>query len=340
LASDEHLFVWRPESPSVARVRFELKEAGNSSLVSLDVRSERTRPLRTTFLLPALIGALALAAIPALGATTSSPPVGTAASSVDLRTAPGAVPYGDGWAIPLEAAKPSWLTPELEQQVIAAEGTPVAAPTDAPLPSEVGIRPGSWMISPAGCTMNFVFRQSGALAIGTAGHCVNRIGEHVILLTLAPGTENPVLVDIGTVITTHDNGVGDDFALVSIRPALNAWVSATTALIGGPCGGYYGSGPEIVAHYGHGLAIGTGGTPRVGVALTWNSASFGWDGAAILGDSGSPVRVTNLKAAGDLTHLVVDTNWLPSFIAGTRIGKILQIATGWTLVNSPLCLGL
>jgi hypothetical protein len=302
--------------------------------------TKRTMLLHFRFVLLTIVAALALAAIPALGAGTSKPAVGTSADSVVLSTMSGAVPYGDGWAIPLEAAKPSWLTPELEQRVLAAEGTPLAAPTDAPLPSEVGIRPGSWMISPAGCTMNFVFRQSGAFAIGTAGHCVNRIGEHVILLTLAPGTENPVLVDIGTVITLHDNGVGDDFALVSIRPALNPWVSGTIALIGGPCGGYYGSGPEIVAHYGHGLAIGTGGTPRVGVALTWKSASFGWDGAAILGDSGSPVRVTNLKAAGDLTHLVVDTNWLPSVIAGTRIGKILQIATGWTLVNSPLCLGL
>lgn len=217
------------------------------------------------------------------------------------------------------------------------EETPLAAPTDAPLPSEVGIRPGSWMVSPAGCTMNFVFQKNGALAIGTAGHCVDKTGEHVILLTLAPGTENPVLVDIGTVITRHDNGIGDDFALVSIRPALNPWVSGTTALIGGPCGAYSGSGPETVAHYGHGLGIGTGGTPRVGVALTWKSTSFGWDGAAIFGDSGSPVRVTDLKAAGDLTHLVVDTRWLPSFIAGTRIGKILQIANGWALVNSPLC---
>jgi hypothetical protein len=47
--------------------------------------------------------------------------------------------------------------------------------------------------------------------------------------------------------------------------------------------------------------------------------------------------VTDLKAAGDLTHLVVDANWLPSFIAGTRIGKILDIANGWQLVASPLC---
>src|SRR5213078_282599 len=84
-------------------------------------------------------------------------PVGTMAGSVSLQNAPGAVPYETGWAIPLAGARPAWFTPELEQQVIAAGGMPVAAPTDAPLPSEIGIRPGSWMISPYGCTMNFVF---------------------------------------------------------------------------------------------------------------------------------------------------------------------------------------
>jgi hypothetical protein len=108
--------------------------------------------------------------------------------------------------------------------------------------------------------------------------------------------------------------------------------------VGGPCGAYSGSGPETVAHYGHGLAIGTGGTPRAGLALTWQATAYGWSGAGIFGDSGSPVRVTDLKAAGDLTHLVVDTRWLPSYIAGTRIGKILQIAGGWTLASSPICL--
>jgi hypothetical protein len=264
-------------------------------------------------------------------------PVGTSAESVNLWTAPGAIPYEDDWAIPLAGARPDWFTPALEQAVLAAAGTPVAAPTDAPLPGEVGIRPGSWMLSPYGCTMNFVFAKSGSFAIGTAGHCVDKTGQSVILLTLAPGGSNPVLVDIGTVIARHENGIGDDFALVSIRPELYPWVSATTALVGGPCGAYSGSGPETVAHYGHGLGIGTGGTPRVGVALTWKADAFGWDGAAIFGDSGSPVRVTDLKAAGDLTHLVVNTKWLPSFIAGTRIGKMLQIANGWSLVDSPLC---
>jgi hypothetical protein len=186
--------------------------------------------------------------------------------------------------------------------------------------------------------MNFVFARNGNLAIGTAGHCVDQIGQHVVLLTLTPETENPVLVDIGTVIARRDNGIGDDFALVRIRPELSSWVSSTTAIIGGPCGQYAGSGPETVAHYGHGLVIGTGGTPRPGVALTWERDAFGWDSLAFFGDSGSPVRVTNLAAAGNLTHLVVSSDWLPSVIAGTRIGRILEIAKGWMLMDSPLCL--
>jgi hypothetical protein len=291
-----------------------------------------------TFVIVALSVSLLLSAgMNATAAGGDHDPVGTDPARIDLRSAPGAQPYEDGWAVPLAGARPSWFTPELEAQVLAAGGTPVAAPTDAPLPGEVGIRPGSWMIAPYGCTMNFVFTRNGTYGIGTAGHCVDKTGQHVVLLTLAPGTDNPVLVDIGTVVARHENGIGDDFALVSINPVLYPWVNGTTALVGGPCGAYSGAGPETVAHYGHGLALGSGGTPRVGVALTWKADSFGWDGAAIFGDSGSPVRVTDLEAAGDLTHLVVDTKWLPSFIAGTRIGKMLQIANGWTLVNSALC---
>jgi hypothetical protein len=99
----------------------------------------------------------------------------------------------------------------------------------------------------------------------------------------------------------------------------------------------HGLGPEPVFHYGHGLAVGTGGTPRAGLALRWDSTAFGWSGAAARGNSGSAVRVnTGMQAADDLTHLVVDTTWLPSYIAGTRMNRILQIA-GRPLANSPLC---
>jgi hypothetical protein len=271
--------------------------------------------------------------ITATGASAGTPALG---SSPNWRTVDGAVPYGNGHAIPLKAAKPAWFTDALAARVHAANGAPVAAPPEAPLPGEVGIRPGSWMIAPAGCTMNFVFGSPGSYSIGTAGHCGNA-GEPVTLLTVAPGGANPVLVDVGTIQKSVNGGIGNDFALVSIRPELQEWVSPTIAVVAGPCGSYSGSGPEPVFHYGHGLAVGTGGTPRAGLALTWQADAFGWSGAAPPGDSGSAVRVnTGMQAAGDLTHLVVDTNWLPSYIAGTRMGRILQIA-GQPLANSPLC---
>jgi hypothetical protein len=301
------------------------------------VEVSAVRQTRLTLLALVAVLAVVVLAVPPASAGSGPPAVGTPAESVDLRTVPGAAPHENGWAVPLKGAKPEWLTPELEREVLAANGAPVAAPLDAPLPGEVGIRPGSWEISPYGCTMNFIFSSGGSLGIGTAGHCVDNVGQHVILLTLAPGGQNPVLVDVGAVVARHDNGIGDDFALVSINPVLHPWVDATTAVVAGPCGRYTGSGPETVWHYGHGLVIGTGGTPRAGLALTWQTDAFGWDGLAIFGDSGSPVRVTDLKAAGDLTHLVVDTEWLPSFIAGTRINKMLQIAGGWSLKNSAIC---
>jgi hypothetical protein len=280
----------------------------------------------TAALLAVLI--MLLSAAPA----SAAPPLG----SQDWQTAEDAVPFGDGYALPLRAAQPSWFTPELAAQVEAANGVPVAAPNDAPLPGEVGIRPGSWMIAPSGCTMNFIFGSPGSYSIGTAGHC-GKAGEHVVLLTLAPGGANPVLVDIGTIQKSVNGGIGNDFAIVPIRPELQSWVSPTIAVVAGPCGSYTGSGPEAVFHYGHGLAIGSGGTPRAGLALKWERDAFGWTGAAIFGDSGSPVRVnTGMQAAGDLTHLVVDSRWLPSYIAGTRMGRILAIA-GQPLANSPLC---
>ncbi|MDQ3829919.1 MAG: S1 family peptidase [Candidatus Tectomicrobia bacterium] len=312
-------------------------------------------PARLRLLIPLALVTALLAFSSTATAESTLPKLGASGSSADLRSVPGTVEFSSGYAVPLRADKPSWLTPELEQRALASPGTPLAAPTDAPLPSEVGIRPGSWMISPAGCTMNFVFRKSGALGIGTAGHCVDKTGQHVILLTLAPGNGNPVLVDIGTVVARADGGVGNDFALVSIYPSLWSWVSPTTAVVGGPCGAYTGSGlvsvsnpvrgiqvpfvkglqigptafgPETVWHYGHGLAIGTGGTPRAGAALIWGPDYFAWDSPSIFGDSGSPVRITDLKAAGNLTHLVADSRFLRSFVAGMRISTMLNIASG------------
>lgn len=293
------------------------------------------------------------------------PRAGTDPAAADPGTVAGATRLANGaWAIPLRGAKPAWLTPELEAQ--AAKG-PTRAPEaaqpvgpDVPLSGYVGIRPGSEMVAPAGCTMNFVFQKSGVYAIGTAGHCVDKVGQPVTLLTIAPGSpprpENLVLVEIGTVISRTEAGIGADFALVSIKPELQSWVFPTEAGVGGPCGVYAGDGtlPDVegwnplvrgenpieagegIFHYGHGLGIGTGGTPRAGVATAWTTDAYYWAGAVIFGDSGSAARIQDLRAAGNVTHLVVDLKY-PAYNAGTRITKMLSLAKGYSLVNSPYC---
>ena len=275
-------------------------------------------------------------------------PVGTDAATLSREELGEATFYDENWlAVPLKGKTPDWFTPQLREELAASPTGVLAAPADAPLPGEVGIRPGSWMIAPSGCTMNFIFQKRGAYAIGTAGHCA-KVGDEVTLLTLAPNSGNPVLVNIGKVVTSKDAGVGNDFALVSIRPELNDWVFPTMSVVGGPCGAFYGSGAQTIFHYGHGLGIGTGGTPRAGVGLGWKTDAFGWASPAIYGDSGSAVRIGDLKAAGDLTHLLVfvgrfPDSWLQdwagtgSVIGGTRIGKMLQIASGYSLVSSPVC---
>lgn len=320
----------------------------------------------------AVVGALlltALVGLPARGASVGTGPVvpsaGADPASVDPSTVKGAQQLPDGsWAVPLRGDKPDWLTRKHEER---AKGKPAPAPEqaqpvgpDVPLSGYIGIRPGSQMVSPAGCTMNYVFQKNGVYAIGTAGHCVDKVGQSVILLTIAPGTpptaDNLVLVEIGEVIAKADGGIGNDFALVSIKPELQSWVFPTQAVVAGPCGAYTEDGTlpdvegwnpfvrgenpieagETIYHYGHGLGIGTGGTPRSGVATAWTSDAYYWAGAVIFGDSGSAARVQDLRAAGDVTHLVVNLKY-PGYNAGTRITKMLSIAKGYSLVDSPYC---
>lgn len=288
-------------------------------------------------------------------------PVCLALLLVSILVGPSASPApGEGWrrlddgrlVKPLRAEPPSWLTPELLAE--AKKGptpAPAAAIPDAPASGFVGIRPGTMMIFPSGCTMNFVFRNGGSLGIGTAGHCAEG-GERVTVLTVAPGGSIPVLAEIGSVATRQDSGIGSDYAIVKIDPVYHPWVFPTIAEIGGPCGTYTGSGlveagvprvfakqnttlgPQTLFHYGHGLGIGTGGTPRTGVALYWERYAYYWDSPSMLGDSGSPVRIGTLEAAGNLTHLVVDTQRPGAAVAGTRISKMLG---SWSLVDSPYC---
>ena len=251
----------------------------------------------------------------------------------------------------LRRATPAWYTAKQQRKVERSEEGWTPAPVDAPLPGEVGIRPGSWMISPYWCTMNFIFQKSGTVAIGTAGHCVEP-GEPVVLLTLAPSSGIPVLVELGRVLLHRDAGIGKDYALVEIPPQHYDWIFPTMGVVGGPCGVYAENTPQPVFHYGHGLGVGTGGTPRAGMGfslengtlpikirgldLTWDSDSIVWAGLINGGDSGSGVRIGTLPAVSNLTHGIGITGLEPSALAwGTRVTTITN--SGWQLVNSPLC---
>jgi len=304
------------------------------------------------------IGALATLTASLAGVTSvsASPEAGRLPTGLPK----DAVPLGEGrYALELKAPKPDWYTDRLHRRVVAAakRGKTVALPDSANVKTSLlfaGIRPGAWMISPAGCTMNYVFGSAGgnlplkmsgpvALAvksgkrraraptaggayIGTAGHCT-KVGDEVTLIA-APG----VLMNIGRTVKSVDRGIGNDFALVKVRSEMAQFVNPSMAHVGGPTGAGDPVFGDPVVHTGHGVVIGTGGTPRPGL-VTWEGAErgrevdgYGWDGAAIFGDSGSPVRHADGVAVGNLTHLVIAPNVFPAFIVGTNISRIKKIA--------------
>ncbi|HET8959983.1 hypothetical protein [Nocardioides sp.] len=266
-----------------------------------------------------LVLALPLASAPAAGVPTDSTP--TEARFVELK-----------------APQPDWYTPALHDRVMAAaargEGVPVpeGVDYDASGLAFTGIRPGAWIIAPSGCTTNFVFGSGRDYFIGTAGHCAE-VGDEVTLIA-APG----VLMNIGRTVKSVDRGVGNDFALIDVRPSMEQYVNPSMTYFGGPTGVGSPQPTDVVEHAGHGLVIGTGGTPRAGVVVYRGNGdggdAFAWVGAASPGDSGSAVRLANGQAAGDLTHIVVGGPYVPGDVAGTTIERMLRIA-GKPLATAP-----
>ena len=241
----------------------------------------------------------------------------------------------------LKTPAPEWYTQELQQRVVAAGPRGVALPEQAAIPTSsltfLGIRPGQLLLLTEGggtslCTSNFVFTNGTDYFIGTAGHCGN-VGAQVTMLFLPLG-----LVDIGNVVlSTGDAGIGHDFALIRIDPALDQHVSPSLAYWGGPTGVYAGSGPAVVQHAGWGLVVGTGGTPRVGLGIEWTANEWRFEGVILNGDSGSGAIVLGGLAAGNITHIAVDSRvFPPAFMAGTSMTKIMRILGGtYRLATCP-----
>jgi hypothetical protein len=260
------------------------------------------------------------------------------------------------------AVRPSWLTPAFQRRLLGSGTSGVRLPKGATLPGGVsedlaaglalpGIRPGQWLLTLLGsdgsdslfgwCTANFVFKKGSAWGLGTAGHCGNT-GQPVSAYVVPPLTSGklPGLYVIGKIGVSHNNGIGDDFAMIDISPQFASWMNPTMPVWGGPSGSYRGSQVGLpVKHFGHGLVFGTGGTPRAGVSLRWDidhGNGFSWASPSSPGDSGSGVMVLTGEAAGDLTHIVLDVQGNVIGIAGTRMPKILRIASGWRLVGGSV----
>jgi hypothetical protein len=276
----------------------------------------------------------------------------------------------------LEQARPSWFTPELEARILAAGSKGVEVElteqqqlevnclgTSPPSVSTSGVSvqavaAGGCMISPNGCTMNFIFTDGVSKYIGTAGHCV--AGGRTVVMQVAsrvsPVEESSVIVTlaaIGKVAKSVNSGIGRDFAIVKIDPAWPVVSGVSGGL--GPTGTFCGDPlGQPVMHYGHGyIFFVEQGHPKFGevipdVSLIFKPSleGFNWVGYGLPGDSGSGVMNDAGLAVGDLTHgLAILGIPVPGLSFGTTMGAIFNIlGPGYSLVTvdgrSVNCAGL
>lgn len=273
-----------------------------------------------------LVAALALAAL----TTILAPPVSGATPTSNPR---------------LVGAAPEWYTPELHRAVLQAGPRGVAVPDGVRLPASAvayqGIRPGQMImpelpdrsVSVALCSTNFVFTRGGRYFIGTAGHC-GEVGANVTMLFMPLG-----LVHIGKVVLSVDEPgaefpFGVDFALVSIDPALNRYVSPSMAFWGGPTGVYEGPATEAVHHVGWGVA--TPGLPRVGLANGRTPNNHFFAGLASPGDSGSGANAFGGLAVGNISDVYFSAESGQRIVTGTSIQRILELLGGtYALATCP-----
>jgi hypothetical protein len=281
---------------------------------------------------------------------------GSAAGSADTGT--------DAQAIgTLDLPKPAWLTDELEAQIAAAgpKGVEIARPDATVNPDCLGTAPpyidtdgvsttavsaGTCMVSPSGCTMNFVFTDGTSYYIGTAGHCsgngktvIAQVGTRVdpsdtVFVTLAA---------IGTTVASWNSGIGKDFALVKINAGFKVIPGVTGAL--GPTGVFCGDPVgQPVMHYGHGyIFFVEQGYPKFGEVIPdltllvkfTTPEGFNWVGYGLPGDSGSEVMNDAGLAVGDLTHGIgIAGVPVPGLSFGTDMSEIFAlIGSSYQLVT-------
>jgi hypothetical protein len=289
----------------------------------------------------------------------------TLAGGTAARAAPARSADSSDTATTLPLPPPSWYTPQLHQEILAAgpEGVEVrltkkqrqatelnclgtSPPSVSPL-SPVAVSAGGCMVYPHGCTLNFIFRdQSGSNYVGTAGHCVQGGGSVVAqVATRVDPTDTlfVTLANIGGVAKRVNNGIGRDFAVVRVDPAfpVNPGVAGAAGPTGVFCGDPVG---QPVIHYGHGyIFFVEQGYPKAGEVIPdaellfrgeWETG-FNWVGYGLPGDSGSGVMNAAGLVVGDLTHGInVAGVPVPGLNFGTTTAGMFEIlGSGFSLVT-------
>jgi hypothetical protein len=274
-------------------------------------------------------------------------------------------PSTDGTLVTLPQPSPAWLTDDLEAQIVAAGTSGVEVQLDQSAssldPNCLGTAPpyvdesgvsitavaaGTCMVSPAGCTMNFIFTDGTSSYIGTAGHCAT--GGKTVIAQIATRVDPTdtifvTLAAIGKVVKSWNQGIGKDFALVKIDPGFKVVSGMAGAL--GPTGVFCGDPVgQPVMHYGHGyIFFVEQGYAKFGEVIPdltlvfpfTTSNGFNWVGYGLPGDSGSGVMNDAGLAVGDLTHgLAVAGLPVPGLNFGTDMGGIFNlIGSGYQLVT-------
>jgi hypothetical protein len=263
----------------------------------------------------------------------------------------------DGTVNTLDLPRPAWLTDELEAKIVDAgpQGLEVAlgSRTDAALqPDCLGTAPpyagadgvsvtavsaGTCMVSPSGCTMNFIFTDGTSNYIGTAGHCSGKSKTVIAQVGLRVDPTDTViatLAAIGTTVLSWNQGIGKDFALVKINPGFKVVPGVAGAL--GPTGVFCGDPVgQPVMHYGHGYIffVEQGYAkfgeviPDLTLLVKFTTANgFNWVGYGLPGDSGSEVMNDAGLAVGDLTHGIgIAGVPVPGLSFGTDMGGIFNL---------------
>lgn len=282
---------------------------------------------------------------------------------------------GGSKEVPLLLPRPSWYTEQLNARILAAGPKGVELPLSSLRDSGNGTTPsatlnpdclgysppfvstsgvavnavsaGGCMVSPAGCTMNFIFADGTSKYIGTAGHCV--AGGNTVVMQVATRVDPTdtvfvTLAAIGRVVKKVNNGIGRDFALVKINSGFGVMPGVAGAA--GPTGVFCGDPVgQPVAHYGHGYVFFVEqGYPKFGevipdlnavVRFTSTQYGYNWLGYGLPGDSGSDVMNDAGLAVGNLTHgLGVAGLPVPGISFGTTTTGIFSIiGSSYSLVT-------